>query len=184
MEIRKLLERIVRTIDAISYWSGYISMFLVVIFAAFMFIEVICRYGFNRPTLWATESTGLAFGVYILLSSGYVLLVRGHVSMDAIYNLLSLRKRAILDILTAFLFFLFAGVLLWKGIPGAIRAVVLGEHSQTIWGAPEWPVKIAIPLGASLILLQGLAKLVRDFYLAVTGRELVKEVAVQKIKYG
>lgn len=182
--MRKLLERIVSTIDAISYWSGYISMFLIVIFAAFMFIEVIFRYGFNSPTIWATEATGLAFGVYMLLVSGYVLLVRGHVTMDAIYNLLSLRKRAILDVLTASLFFLFAGILLWKGIPGAIRAVVLGEHSQSIWGAPEWPVKVAIPLGAFLILLQGIAKLIRDFHLAVTGKKLGEEVAAQTVKYG
>ena len=182
--MRKLLERIVSTIDAISYWSGYISMFLIVIFAAFMFIEVIFRYGFNSPTIWATEATGLAFGVYMLLCAGYVLLVRGHVTMDAIYNLLSLRKRAILDVLTASLFFLFVGILLWKGIPGAIRAVVLGEHSQSIWGAPEWPVKVAIPLGAFLILLQGIAKLIRDFHLAVTGKKLGEEVAAQTVKYG
>ena len=182
--MRKLLERIVSTIDAISYWSGYISMFLIIIFAAFMFIEVIFRYGFNSPTIWATEATGLAFGVYILICGGYVLLVRGHISMDALYTLLSLRKRAILDVVTAGLFFLFVGVLLWKGIPGAIRSVVLGEHSQTIWGAPEWPVKIAIPLGAFLILLQGLAKLIRDFYLAVTGRKLGEEVVAQAVKYG
>ena len=86
--------------------------------------------------------------------------------------------------LTAGLFFLFVGILLWKGIPGAIRAVVLGEHSQSIWGAPEWPVKVAIPLGAFLILLQGIAKLIRDFHLAVTGRNLCEEVAGQTVKYG
>ena len=181
--MRKVLERIVSAIDAISYWSGYISMFLVAIFAVFMFIEVISRYVFNSPTIWATESTGLAFGVYILICSGYVLLVRGHVSMDALYNLLSMRKKAIMDVATAGFFFLFVGVLLWKGIPGAIRAVVLGEHSQTIWGAPEWPTKVAIPLGALLLLLQGIAKLIRDLHLAVTGRKLGEPVATKPIEY-
>jgi len=181
--MRRILERIVKTIDAISYWSGYISMFLVVIFAAFMFIEVVFRYGFNSPTVWATESTGLAFGVYILVCSGYVLLVRGHVTMDAVYNLLSPRKRAIMDIATVGFFFLFAGVLLWKGIPGAIRAVVLGEHSQSAWGAPTWPTKVAIPLGALLILLQGVAKLIRDLHLAVTGKKLGEQVTTEAIKY-
>lgn len=167
------LARILSEIDAISKWSGYIVMYLVVVLALLMSIEVVCRYVFNAPTLWATESCVLVFAVYILLSGAYVLLVRGHVTMDAVYNRFSLRGRAILDVVTSVFFFLFVGVLLWEGIPNAIKCVVLGEHSQTPWGAPFWPMKIAIPLGALLILQQGLAKLIRDLHIAVTGRKLV-----------
>lgn len=166
------LARMVNAIDATSKWSGYIVMFLVLGLALLMSIEVVCRYGFNSPTVWATESCMLVFGVYVLICGAYVLLIGGHVSMDALYNRLSLRQKAILDILTSAFFFLFCGILLWKGIPTAIKCVALGEHSQSPWEAPYWPMRIAIPVGAFLILLQGLAKLIRDFHLAVTGRKL------------
>lgn len=167
------LAHILSGIDAISKWSGYIVMFLAVALALLMSIEVVCRYVFNAPTVWATESCILVFGVYILFSGAYVLLVRGHVTMDAVYNRFSLRQRAVLDVVTSVFFFLFVGILLWKGIPAAIKCIVLGEHSQSPWGAPYWPMRIAIPLGALLILQQGLAKLIRDFLIAVTGRKLV-----------
>ncbi|MBA7465902.1 hypothetical protein ES707_01074 [subsurface metagenome] len=170
--MRKLV-RITNVIDAISRWSGYAVMYLAVALALLMTIEVVCRYGFNSPTVWATESCILVFGVYILLSGAYVLLVRGHVTMDAVYSRFSLRGKAILDIVTSTFFFLFVGILLWKGVPTAIKCIVLGEHSQSPWGAPFWPMKVAIPLGAFLILQQGLVKLIRDLHIAVTGRKLV-----------
>lgn len=167
------LARILNAVDAISKWSGYVTMFLVLVLALFMAIEAVARYVFNAPTLWATESTGLVFGIYIFLAGAYVLLVGGHVNMDAISSRLPLRRRAILAVLTSIFFFMFCGILLWKGIPTAIKAIVLYEHSQSAWGAPYWPARMAIPLGAFLILLQGLAKLIRDFHIAVTGRKLV-----------
>jgi len=166
------LARIVSTIDAISRWSGYVAMFLVVALGLLMSTEVVARYVFNAPTLWATESTALVFGIYMMLAGAYTLLIHGHVTMDAVYSRLSLRRKAILDLLTSFLFFFFCGVLLWKGIPTAIKSVAMMEHSMSAWGAPYWPIKIAIPLGAFLILLQGLAKFTRDFHIALTGRKL------------
>lgn len=166
------LARVLSTIDAISKWSGRVTMFLLVALGLLMSIEVVARYVFNAPTLWATETTTLVFGVYIMLAGAYTLLIHGHVTMDAVYSRLSLKGKAILDLLTSFLFFAFCGVLLWKGIPTAIKSVVMMEHSMSAWGAPYWPIKIAIPVGAFLILLQGLAKFTRDFHIALTGRKL------------
>lgn len=166
------LARILRGIDAISYWSGYGVMFLALGIVTIMIVEVIARYVFNDPTLWATETLMLAFGIYMLLAGAYVLLVRGHVMMDAVYSRFSLRTRATLDVLTFVFFFLFVGIMLWQGIPYAVKCVVMGEHSQSAWRCPFWPARIAIPIGAFLLLLQGLAKLARDFHVALTGREL------------
>lgn len=166
------LARVLSAIDAISKWSGFATMFLVIVLALLMSIEAVSRYVFNAPIVWTTETTGLVFGVYVLLAGAYVLLLGGHVSADVLYSRLSLRQKAILDVLTSVFFFIFCGMLLWKGIPTAIKSVVLYEHSQSAWGAPYWPTRVAIPVGAFLILLQGLAKLIRDFHVALTGRKL------------
>ena len=96
--------------------------------------------------------------------------------MDAIYNLFSERKRAIIDILTFIFFLAFVGILLKEGIPSAITSIVKGEYSPSAWHAPRWPTDLAIPLGALLILFQGVAKFIRDLYLAVTKNKLPSEV--------
>jgi len=167
------LKRVLSVIDAISKWAGYVVMFGTLAITLLLTLEVVARYVFNAPTLWATESTSIAYGVMVLIAGAYVLLTGGHVNMDALYNRLSPRRRAALDIFTSVFFFIFCAILLRNEIPLAIKAVVLQEHSQSAWGAPWWPTRIAIPIGAFLILLQGLAKLIRDFHTAVTGSKLV-----------
>lgn len=167
------LKRVLSAIDATSKWSGYVVMFGTLVITLFLTIEVVARYVFNAPTLWATESTSIAYGIMVLIAGAYVLLTGGHVNMDALYSRLSPRRKAALDIFTSVFFFTFCVILLRNGIPLAIKAIVLQEHSQSAWGAPWWPTRMAIPIGAFLILLQGLAKLIRDFYTVVTGSKLV-----------
>jgi TRAP-type mannitol/chloroaromatic compound transport system permease small subunit len=68
----------------------------------------------------------------------------------------------ILDICTSFFFFLFIGLLLWKGGEMAWESVRLLERSQTPWGPYVFHVYLAVPIAAFLMLLQGLAFLMRD----------------------
>ena len=168
----KKLAYILSRVDALNRWVGYGIMFLALWVIIGLTIESISRYLFNAPIIWAPESVMLVFGVYMLLSGAYVLLIGGHVNMDALYARFPARTKAILDVITSIFFFIFVVALLWKGIPIAIKAVVMQEHSQSVWGAPYWPPRIAIPLGALLILLQGLANLIRNLYFAVSGKKL------------
>jgi len=136
--------------------------------------EVAVRYGFDSPTIWGTQLAQMIFGTYVVLGGAYALRYRVHVNMDAIYARLSPRKKATIDVVTSMAFFFAIGFLLWQGGILAWEAVMKWETSVvTPWRQPIWPVKLMIPIGALLILLQGLAKFIRDFHLAITGRELV-----------
>ena len=57
------------------------------------------------------------------------------------------------------------GSLAWESLAGL-------EHSHSAWDPPIYPVKLMIPLGAMLLLIQGMAKLIRDITAAVTGKEI------------
>ena len=70
--------------------------------------EVAARYFFNRPTIWVWELNGLLQCVFVALAGGYTLLVRGHVRVDVVYGHLSMRKKAILDLITSFFMFSFS----------------------------------------------------------------------------
>jgi TRAP-type mannitol/chloroaromatic compound transport system permease small subunit len=67
-------------------------------------------------------------------------------------------------------FFIFVITMLWTGARFAMDAINVGEHSFTEWGVQYWPVKLMIPIGALLLALQGVAKLVKDVMI-LRGRE-------------
>jgi TRAP-type mannitol/chloroaromatic compound transport system permease small subunit len=73
-----------------------------------------------------------------------------------------------MDLITAPIFFVGVALLLWIGAEWTIKAIVKAETSGSIWSPPIWPVRFLIPLGSLLLLLQGLAKSIRDFSKART----------------
>jgi len=137
--------------------------------------EVILRYAFNRPTIWAHELSAMLYGSYFLLGGAYATRWEANINIDFIYQRFSRRTRAILDLFTWSAFYLFCGVLLWKGGIYAWDAMIHLERSNSPWEPYTWPVTLFIPLGALLMLLQGLTKTFQDFYRAFAGRELLSQ---------
>ncbi len=81
------------------------------------------------------------------------------------YLHLSDRAKVITDIVTSVFFFIFTGTLLVTGWIFLMDSVDVWEVSFTEWGIQYWPIKISIVLGAVLIILQGLSKLIKDVVL-------------------
>ena len=129
----------------------------------------VARYVFNSPTNWVHESMFLMFGMQYLLSGAYALREGSHVRVDVLYNYLPLRGRAVMDVATSVFFFIFAGTLLWTGWIFFSDSFGVREVSFTEWGIQYWPIKLAMPIGAALILLQGLADLVRNVLMLKRG---------------
>lgn len=167
------MRRILAVIDAVSEWSGKLVSVLIVIIMAILLLEVALRFAFNAPTIWIHELSMHMFGVYSVIAGAYVLLHDQHVKVDIIYLRFSPRTRAIIDSVTYLLFFLFIGILLRYGIMIAWRAVELRQAvSPSPWGSPIWPTKLAVPVAAFLMLLQGLAQFIRVLNIAIKGKEL------------
>jgi len=164
------LEAILVTIDKINDWLGKTLSFGVLIMFVLVLSEVIRRYFFNAPTVWANELVQMIFGAYVVLSGGHILLWGGHVNVDVIYSNFSERGKAIADIVTSFLFFAFIGMLFIYGGSLALESLMTLERTQSAWDPPAYPVKLMIPLGAMLLLIQGLAKLIRDIMALVRVR--------------
>lgn len=171
------LRTIVRAIDAMNEWIGRGISYFVLLATAIIFFEVIARYLMNRPTLWGMLSATWIWGALSVLSGAYVLLHKAHVSMDILYVFLSPRKKAILDICSSVLFFLVIVVMVWSGWKFGFRSIMTGERWGDVWDPPIYPVKITIFVAAVLLGIQGVAKLIRDFVMAVTGRSLVEAEA-------
>lgn len=166
-----MLKSLLKAIDATSDWSGKIVTFLIYAAIGALLYEVVARYAFDAPTIWAHGVTQRIIATYTILLGAYTLRHGGHVKVDILYNRLSIRRRAILDLVTAIFFFLFCGVLLWKGIGFAWTSVMIRERCNDVpFLAPLYPAKVMLPLGAFLIILQGLAEFTRNLITAITGR--------------
>lgn len=145
--------------EFVAYWS--------VIAVMVYYYEVIARYVFNSPTNWAHESMFLMFGMQYLLAGGYVLREGAHVRVDVIYNYFSNRGKAIVDLFTSIFFFIFVLTLLVTGWTFFHDSYAVGEVSFTEWAIQYWPIKFALPLGAMLLLLQGIAQLLKDIKVVI-----------------
>ncbi len=151
----RLVSRLNATIgEFVAFWS----ILAVIVY----YYEVIARYVFNSPTNWAHESMFLMFGMQYLLAGGYVLREGAHVRVDVIYMHLSKRLRAIVDLVSSIFFFIFTITLMVTGWIFFNDSFEVGEVSFTEWGIQYWPIKFALPLGAVLLLLQGIAQLLKD----------------------
>jgi TRAP-type mannitol/chloroaromatic compound transport system permease small subunit len=165
-------KKVVKIIDSTNYWVAKTVGWLILVITVFLAIEVILRYVFNNPTDWIEESMQYVFGGYCILAGGYTLLEKTHVNVDILQKRLSPRSRAVLDLITALIFFIFVGVLLWKGGETAWWSISHKQRSGSVWHGPMYYTMAMLPLGAFLLLIQGIAKFIRDFYFAKTGREL------------
>jgi TRAP-type mannitol/chloroaromatic compound transport system permease small subunit len=169
--VRKLTA-ILGFIDALNDWVGRVLSFGVLAMFLLVLSEVIRRYFFNSPTVWGNELTQLLFGMYVILSGGHILRWGGHVNVDILYSHIGPRLKAFVDIVTFSLFFLFCGMMLLYGGSLAWESLSILERSNSAWEVPLYPWKMMIPIGALLLLLQGVAKLIRDILTLSTGTQI------------
>ncbi|TSA12193.1 MAG: TRAP transporter small permease subunit [Betaproteobacteria bacterium] len=128
--------------------------------------EVVARTLFNQPTIWSNESVIYVSAVAYLLAGAYAHLHHRHVRIDLIYDHLGSKARARLDIVTFMFFLLYVGALIWVGGQMAWMSFNQSETTGTPWNPLIWPVKLAIPVAGLLLLLQGIANLMREMGLA------------------
>lgn len=160
----------IRIINWINTWLGRAVSFLLLAMIATTAFEVVARYFFNRPTIWCMELNIYLLAVYCMLGAGFTMLRNGHVSVDIVYSRLSFRTQAVLSCLTYFLSFIFTAVILWYGWNVAFKAFKYGQTSGSVLDWPLFPTMVMVPVGALLLLLQGIVKLVGDLKTAWTGK--------------
>ncbi len=155
--------------NGVTRLNGFVGRWvawLVAVMFVLLLLEVGFRYLLNSPTVWTNELTQMLFGVYGILSGGYIMAHRGHVNVDLLYSHFGRRTQAGLDIVTSIVFFIFTLALLYFGIDMAQESIGNLETTYSAWNPPIWPIKAAIPLGAGLLVLQGIVKLLQDIAIA------------------
>jgi TRAP-type mannitol/chloroaromatic compound transport system permease small subunit len=162
---------LVRAIDRVSYWSGKAFAWLIVALTLVVCIEVFKRYILNAPTAWIFDLNNMLYGTLFMMTGAYALAQGAHVRADFVYGRLSPRTQAALDLALYFLFFI-PGILalIYAGYGYAADSWRIGEHSTVgTEGPPIYHFKSVIPIAGALVMLQGLAEIVRCVVCLRTG---------------
>ena len=163
---------ILRIIDTTSDWAGRSVRWLAVFLVLVMTTEVIMRYVFNNPTMWAFETSIMLGATIYAIAWSYVYRHRANVRVDVIYTHLSPRVKGIIDVVgTLFLFFPLIVILTDASITNAWEAWVNKERlEQTFWYPPSGPLRTIVALGFILLALQGGANFFRDLYFVIRNK--------------
>jgi TRAP-type mannitol/chloroaromatic compound transport system permease small subunit len=164
--------RIIHVADEVSTWTGKATAWLMVVLMLTVCVEVFKRYILNAPTSWIFDATNMLYGTLFMMCGAYTLAQGGHVRGDFLYGSFRPRTQAALDLALYITFFLPGIVaLLYAGWGYAADSWRIDEHSNvTAEGPPVYQFKTVIPIAGVLVLLQGLAEILRCIECLRTGR--------------
>ena len=164
------MESTLKFIDLINTTLGKIMSFFILPLIFILCYEVVMRYVFNAPTIWAHEVSGHIFGMYAVLGGGYVMLNREHIKSDVLYAQFSERNQAIIDLITFPIIFFLLGIIFVEGLDMAATSIKYKETTVSFLRSPVYPVKTCIPIAAFLMLLQGVAQFIRTLGFVLKGK--------------
>jgi len=172
------LIKAVSVIDIISIWSGKGVAFLIIPMVGSLVFEVICRYFFNSPTIWASDFSTMLYGGFFMLGAAYTLQRQQHIRTDFLYEKWSIRTKGIVDsILYLALYFPGLVIFMWISWGYAWRSAMLNERIvSSPWMPIIWPLKLTMPIATALLLIQGVSEVIKSLYAAKTGFDLHEEV--------
>lgn len=174
-----------RAIDEINTRLGVVANWLVLLSCLLSAGNAAVRYGIDGMLALAADVSllrGLASGIswygnnansflelqwymfagVVLLGGPYTLKVNEHVRVDLVYSMVSERTRIWIDIIGCLLFLLpICIILIYFTWPWFLESYRIGEQSNNAGGLLRWPVKLMLPVGFSLMALQGVSELIK-----------------------
>lgn len=157
------VSRSLLAVDRLSTFVGQAFSWCILLLTLVITYEVIARKFFAAPTNWGYDTQYMLYGLLFMFAGAYALSRNGHVRGDFLYRMLAPRRQAMLDLLLYILFF----------FPAIFAFMIAGFHFfELSWQQNErsmfspsgpilWPFKGIIPIVGFLLLLQGLAEVVR-----------------------
>ena len=157
-----LLLKLSQLIDWLNERVGKASFWLVLIMTLISAANASYRFVFNDSSNGLLEIQWYLFAAVFLLCSPYTLQKNEHVRIDVLSGKLSPRGLAVIDIIGTLFFLLpMVVVVLWLSLPLIAESYKIQEMSANAGGLIRWPVKVLLPIGFTLLALQGISELIK-----------------------
>jgi len=164
------VDAFIRNIERITTSVGIMASFAIVPLVLATCYEVLARYVFNAPTIWAYEIGYTLTGSHFLLGMAYTLAVGAHIRIDIFSGNFAPRTRALID-LAAYAVML--PLLIWLSYAlfqhlatGYLRSERSGQSAMNL---PVWPFRVVFLVAFTLLALQVLAEMVKTVRALRTG---------------
>ena len=157
-----LLLKLSRLIDWINERVGKAAFWLVLVMTLISAGNASYRFVFHDSSNGLLEIQWYLFAAVFLLCSPYTLQKNEHVRIDVLSGKLSPRGLAVIDIIGTIFFLLpMVVAVLWLSLPLVAESYKINEYSANAGGLIRWPVKILLPIGFTLLALQGVSELIK-----------------------
>ena len=179
------MAKTIEFIDRNMLLTGKIVCWITIPLIFAMVYEVIGRHFFNRPTLWSFDISRMLAGALFMLGAAYTLSKGIHIRADFLYRNWKVRNQAKVDLFLYLLFF-FPGFLVffWVSFDYAYTSICgrsdlmeclggkvrIQRAMDTTWMPIMWSLKSCMPVGAFLLLIQGISEVLKSYYAFVKGR--------------
>jgi TRAP-type mannitol/chloroaromatic compound transport system permease small subunit len=163
-------QRLLHAADRLSTWVGKTFAWLIVALTIVVCAEVFKRYVLNAPTAWIYDVNNMMYGTLFMMCGAYTLSQDGHVRGDFLYGSMKPRTQAALDLVLYIAFFL-PGIsaLTWAGLDYFNDSLAMREQTFNATPLPLYPFKFVIPLAGTIVMLQGVAEIIRCVVCLRTG---------------
>lgn len=173
--------RVIHVIDRFTEIIGTLVSWLAVPLVSVVVIEVISRYMFNAPTVFAYDMTYMTYGALFMLGAGPALLKGAHVRTDFFWDKFTPQRQGLIDLISYVVFFFPSFlVLFWVGWNEALYSMSINEIAdQTPWRPRLWPFKFVLPIACAVLLIQGVSEVLKSLIKYQSGREVVAHEKVE-----
>ena len=171
-DMPRWMAKTITYIDQFSLWVGRIVCWLTLPLFGAMVYEVIARYAFIAPTMWAYDISRMLAGALFMLGAGYALSKGIHIRADFIYRKWPEKTQGMVDLIL-YIFFYFPGLItfLWMSTDFAYLSWLRGERGMdTAWMPLMGPIKTCLPVGIFFLIVQGISESLKSFYAITKGR--------------
>ncbi|MHA6688644.1 TRAP transporter small permease [Mesorhizobium sp. A556] len=169
------MEVFIRTVRQMSMLCGLAAAALISAGVIVVCHMVFARFVLGSNTIWQTDFTTYAIVAATFLGSPYVLLTRGHVSVDILPHYLGKTARFRLAMLSAGMSLCFSLAMTWLAWHYWCESWTGNWLSDTMWRVRLWIPFGAMPFGFAVLTLQYIV----DVYCLATGRDLPFGIPVE-----
>ncbi len=146
-------------ITIMSRYAGLLGACLLAATGAMLTYEVIARYFFIKPTIWAAELSQLCLIWGCLLSLGWVLNMRRHITVNAITGLLPPLAQRLCVVVSLLILITFSTIVAYWGWDIFHDSWMRGRTTGSLLNLPSWVAELAVPVGFALLTVQALVEL-------------------------
>jgi len=153
--------------DRLAVFIGRVTMMLVIMLTCVMIFEVIARYVFERPTLWANELSLWLAGFVFLTAGLYAMQQRSHIRIFLLYDVLPRPLQHACDVVSVALIVAFAFFLIYGGYGEAFQKFARWETFGTAFDPPiPATLKPLVLFIVAMVAVQAVLNLIADWNLA------------------